>query len=222
MSQRFATRRGKLTGALIALSLALLIPAVAAAFDPALESKNFAKTGERGPLRDLDAGVQQAARAGQRRQPRRDRPDRRLRSRARLLGQRLRERRQRVRRGRPLLRLGRGELRDRQARPVHGPQRIDDLRQGLGDQGRTGHATADRDHDWIGAGARAPLLGAGRGARLPRLRRPHLRRPGSGSLRHLRRGGRPQRRGSLPGRPAVLRQHRGRARLRPLDPAEAV
>ena len=59
--------------------------------------------------------------------------------------------------------------------------------------------------------------GTGGDARQARLRRAHLRRPGPGPLRHLRRGRRPARRRPLPGGPPVLRRHRGRARLRALD-----
>ena len=74
--------------------------------------------------------------AGERRQPRRRRADPDRRPGAQLRRQRLRQRRQRVRRRRPLLRLGGQRLRDRQAGPVHGPQRLDDLGPRLGDRPR--------------------------------------------------------------------------------------
>ena len=87
---------------------------------------------------------------------------------------------------------------------------------------RSGQAPGDRDHDRLGAGARAALLGTGGDARQARLRRAHLRHPGPGALRHLRRGRRPARRRAVPGGPAVLRRHRGRARLPALDAGEAL
>ena len=83
-------------------------------------------------------------------------------------------------------------------------------------------APADRDHQRLRPGSRAALLGPGRGARQARLRRAHLRPPGPGPHRHLRRGRRPQRRLPLPDRPPVLRQHRGRARLRALHARRAL
>ncbi len=69
-------------------------------------------------------------------------------------------------------------------------------------------------HDGLGPGPRAALLGPGGDARQARLRGAHLRRPGPGPLRHVRRRGRPARRRAVAAGPAVLRRHRGRARLR--------
>ena len=111
----------------------------AAAFDPALEAKNFAKTAERDAVRHPDAGVPAAPDAGERRQPRR-----------------------RARRSRPTTPSATspatsaptaasecaGDVRfydwkdtgfgDRQAGPVHRPQRLDALRPRLGDDERPG------------------------------------------------------------------------------------
>ncbi len=57
------TNRRRGIGAALAIAVALVAPAAAHAFDPALEAKNFAKTTERLTVRDADARVPAAARS---------------------------------------------------------------------------------------------------------------------------------------------------------------
>ena len=80
----------------------------------------------------------------------------------------------------------------------------------------------DRDHQWLGAGARGALLVHGRRPRARRLRRHDVGPAGPGLLGHLRRRHRSLRRRSLADRRAVLRRHRGRAGLLLLEARAAV
>ena len=194
----------------------LVAAASAAAYDPASEARNFAKTTERAADLQLARGPAAAA-------PDRPRERARLapgpagRPRAQLLGQPVRQWRGRLRRRPAALRLGPEGLRPRRAGAVDRAQRRHDLRPRVGHQGRSRAAAGRGDHQRLRAGRRADVLVRGADARQGRLRRADLGPAGAGAVRRPRRGaGRERGRAGPERRPPVLRRHGRRARLLPL------
>ena len=157
----------------------------AALFNPATEAKNFSKTTERAAiyaspaaqvqLREVGTQNELAALQAQANDPERN-PN----------SEHLRQPRERVRRRRPLLRLA-ARATGSSSRSCSRPATA---RRSRATSGRRA-GPAKRPGVVITTGSvQAPerLYWSPRNARQGRLRRPHLRHPGPGPLRHLRRG----------------------------------